>query len=245
MLLRTILQDEFRLLTFRKPGAGIGEHPGAYLAFGMCMTWMAGIGRYWDNANVQLWQHLGLGSLAYVCCLALVIWLLVAPLGPANWSYRKVLLFVTLTSPPAILYAIPVESFLAPSSAVAVNAGFLAIVALWRVALLFVFLRRAAGLTGYKIVVAALLPLALVIDVLAILNLERAVSGAMAGIPDAAASDGEAAHSVVRVICGVSILSTPVLLALYGVLARRARAMGTRRMATRHDGLVASSVITT
>ena len=38
--------------------------------------------------------------------LALIIWALLAPLRPRNWSYRNVLLFITLTAPPAVLYAV-------------------------------------------------------------------------------------------------------------------------------------------
>ena len=145
MLLMTILKDEFRLLTFRAPRAAIHERLGAYLAFGFLLTWAAGIGRYWDIPDAALWQHLGLTSLGYVFVLALIIWLVAAPLAPRNWSYRNVLLFVTLTSPPALLYAIPVEGYFSLPAALAINAGFLGIVALWRVALLAWFLSRVAG----------------------------------------------------------------------------------------------------
>ena len=57
------------------------------------------------------------------------------------------LIFVTLTSLPALLYAIPVEKFMALEYAQTANVLFLAVVASWRVALLIVFLKRAAGLT--------------------------------------------------------------------------------------------------
>jgi hypothetical protein len=132
----TILTDEARLLTFRRPSEAIQHEWKAFLTFGLLFTWLAGVGRYWDNPRADLWQHLGLGSLVYVFVLALVLWTIVAPLRPKNWSYRNVLLFISLTAPPAVLYAVPVELFLSPDAARATNAWFLAVVAIWRVALL-------------------------------------------------------------------------------------------------------------
>lgn len=219
MLLKTILKDEYRLLTFRAPSASMREHPGAYLAFGLVLTWAAGIGRHWDNPEAFLWQQLGIGSLAYVFLLTLVVWLLVAPLGPKNWTYRNVLLFIALTSPPALLYAIPVEMFVSSPTALMINAAFLAVVALWRVALLFVFLNRVAGLGGFTIVVAALLPLALIVDSLALLNLEHLMYETMAGLRDPDRIQMQAAYTVVQAISTFSILVTPVLLALYARIA--------------------------
>lgn len=222
-MLRQFIRDEYRLLTFRAPGPGIREHSGAYLALGLALTWFAGVGRYWDAPDAQLWQYLGLGSLAYVFMLAFVLWLLVAPLGPRNWSYRNVLLFVTLTAPPALLYAIPVELFADPAAAIAINLAFLAVVAIWRVGLLVVFLNRAAGLGGCAIVVAALLPLALIVDGLALMGLEHLFYQAMAGIRDPLLAGADAAHGVVSVICAMSAALTPALLLLYGWLARKSQ----------------------
>src|SRR5262245_44509286 len=99
----TILSDQWRLLTFRDPSPEVRDHWRSYLVFGMGCTWLAGIGRYWDNPRAQLWQHFGLGSIAYVFSLALLLYLVLMPLRPRNWSYRNVLLFVTLTSLPALL----------------------------------------------------------------------------------------------------------------------------------------------
>jgi len=99
-MLKTLLHDEWRLLTFRPMSQAIRTHWHAYLVFGLIFTWLAGIGRYWDNPRAELWQYLGLGSVAYVFVLALIIWAILAPLRPKNWSYRNVLLFLTLTAPP-------------------------------------------------------------------------------------------------------------------------------------------------
>ena len=218
-LIGTILADQFRLLTFRTPSPAIRQNWPAYLAFGLFCTWLAGIGRYWDNPRAHLWQHLGLGSVAYVFSLALLLWLLLLPLRPTNWSYRNVLLFVTLTALPALLYAIPVEMFMPLDAAQRLNAGFLLIVAAWRVALLFVFLRRVGGLGGLAIFVAGLLPLVVIVSALALLNLEHVIFSIMAGIRDESRSGNDAAYGVVIMLSMFSLMSAPFLLGLYAWLA--------------------------
>jgi len=244
MLLKTFLKDEYRLLTFRAPSAGIREHPRAYLAFGLVLTWAAGIGRYWDSAEATLSQHLGLGYIGYVFVFALVLWILLAPLGPKNWTYRNILLFVALTSPPALLYAVPVEMWVSPATALAINSGFLAIVAAWRAALLVVFLKRAAGLRGSTILVATLLPLALIVDGLAFLNLGHLVYETMAGLRGAAGLSSAAEYGVVRFICTVSALITPVLLTCYVWIAHENQTRRKLGMATSGDRFGTVSVTT-
>lgn len=181
------------------------------------------MGRYWDNPRAHLWQSLGLGSVAYVFCLALIIWLLLLPLKPKHWSYRNVLVFITLTSPPALLYAIPVERFMPLPAAQSVNAWFLAAVAAWRVALLVVFLRQVARLTGTAIVVAALLPLVVIVVALTALNLEHVVFELMSGIRPEDRSANDRSYEVVLMIAYFSVHAAPFLLAAYAWLAYRAR----------------------
>jgi hypothetical protein len=147
-MLKTILADEIGLLTFRRVSPAIQSHWQAYLAFGLFFTWLAGIGRYWDNPRADLWQHLGSARSPTSSSWRSILWLLLAPLRPKSWSYRNVLLFVTLTAPPAVLYAVPVETFLSAGAAAQANAWFLAAVATWRVGLLGVFLRRVARSIG-------------------------------------------------------------------------------------------------
>ena len=225
--LPTILADQFRLLTFRNPSSEIRDHWRAYLVFGFVCTWLAGIGRYWDNPKAFLWQHAGLGSVVYVFVLAALLWLLLMPLRPRNWTYRNVLLFVTLTALPALLYAIPVERFMPMRTAQATNAWFLGVVATWRVALLFVFLRRVAGLGAFAVVVAALLPIVFIVTALAGMNLEHVVFDIMAGVREQDRSGNDAAYDVVILITVFSVLALPVLLIAYAWLVYRARA--TRR----------------
>jgi hypothetical protein len=216
-MMSSILSDTYRLLTFRKPTTAIAQQWPYYLAFGLCFTWLAGLGRYWDNPRALWWQTWGLGSLAYVLCLAAVLWVIIAPLRPNNWSYRNVLVFITLTSPPALLYAIPVEMWMSIEAASTTNAWFLVIVATWRVALLVWFLRRVAGLKGGAILVATLLPLALIVASLTVLNLEHVIFNLMAGLKPDQVSSNDTAYGVITLMGILSVLASPVLLLLYVV----------------------------
>ena len=222
-ILSSIISDGFRILTFRRPSTSLDEKWPAYLAFGLLFTWLAGVGRYWDNPRADLWQHLGLGSLTYVFCLALILWILSIPLRPNRWSYRNVLIFVSLTSPPAILYAIPVEKFVSMEVAQALNSAFLAFVASWRISLLYWFMRRFAGLDRVAAATSTLLPLALIVVVLAELNLEHAVFDLMSGIRPELRTSGDVSFGVVSVLSVVSYLLSPGLLFVYLLCVRRAR----------------------
>lgn len=212
MTLRDFILDEVRLLTFRRPSDRMTENRWTYLALGLICTWIAGIGRYWDNPRVSWAQFLGLGSVAYVFCLALVIWLLAMPLRPQKWSYVNVLVFITMTSPLAWLYAVPVEQFMVPQSATLTNGWFLAIVALWRVLLYLGFLKRS-GLTDSTTMILGLLPLALIVVALTALNLEHAVFEFMGGNKPGTSSDG--AFVVVILLSYLAILSSPFLILGY------------------------------
>lgn len=222
-MLQQIISDQFRFLFFRRPGKSISTHWQAYLAFGLLCTWLAGIGRYWDNPKASLFQHLGLGSLVYVFFLSALLWVLFYPLKPARWLFRNVLVFVSLCSLPAILYAIPVERFMTLTAAQSTNAWFLGIVATWRVALLFVFLKRVAGLPKFTVLIATLLPITLIVVSLSLLNLEHVVFNIMAGISEESRSQNDHAYGVVLVLSVFSIYAFPVLAIAYGVLVYKAR----------------------
>ncbi|HEX5966440.1 MAG TPA: hypothetical protein VFY51_10940 [Pyrinomonadaceae bacterium] len=222
-MIKTLLHDEWRFLTFRPMSQAIRTHWRAYFVFGLIFTWLAGIGRYWDNPRAGLWQYAGLGSVAYVFVLALFIWLLLAPLRPKNWSYQNVLLFLTLTAPPAVLYAIPVEKFMSLENARTANAWFLGLIAAWRVALLVVFLRRTGGLSRAATAVATLLPITIIVFVLALLNLEHVVFDFMGGRRSEQRTANDAAYGVVWVMAVYSFLASPVLLIIYLVFVYRAQ----------------------
>lgn len=192
-----------RLLTFRTTRGEFLHFNQRHLAFGVVCTWVVGVGRWWDDPGASLLQHLGVGSVVYIFLLSLLLWLVVWPLKPEGWSYRHVLTFVALTSPPAILYAVPVERFVSLEAARTLNVWFLAIVAAWRVALLAFYLSRHARLTAFSIAVAALLPITLIVVTLTLLNLERAVFDLMGGLR----GGGTANDSSYGVLVALTLLS--------------------------------------
>ncbi len=222
--LAKVLRDQRDLLLFRSIKPDLEHHERLYFAWGFLATWLAGIGRYWDHPNAAWWQYLGLGSIGYVFVMALLIWAIAALLKPANWSYRNVLLFVTFTSLPAILYAIPVEKFLSLAAAQTANVIFLAVVATWRVALLMRYLLTAARLSPGETMVAGLLPLALVVSLLVVLNLEKAVFEIMGG--NMQPTQNDAAYAILMLISLLSVVASPVLLLAYAVMASRAQPRG-------------------
>jgi hypothetical protein len=226
-MLRDIIADQLKILTFQRPSNGIALHWRQYLIYGFFVTWLAGIGRYWDNPKAHLFQHLGLGSLAYVIILAGLLWLIYMPLRPTKWQFRNILLFITLCSLPALLYAIPVERFMPMEAAQSANAWFLGIVATWRVALLSVFLTRVAQLRPVVVFVATLLPLALIVTTLTLLNLEHVVFDIMAGIEPENRSPNDLAYTVVVAISFFSVITLPILFIAYGVLVYRERRTST------------------
>jgi len=208
-----VVKDTFRLLTFRLAREEILNFGWQHLVFGLVCTWLVGIGRYWDNPRADFLQHLGIGSVVYIFVLSLFLWLTVLPLKTKDWTYFKVLTFVSLVSPPAILYAIPVQNFYNLETANSVNAIFLLVVAAWRVGLLLFFLRKFALLDWFSAFSAALFPLAFIVAALTILNLDRVVFDFMAGIIEQTPND--AAYGVLGWMTFFSILSFPVILIGY------------------------------
>ena len=208
-----------RFLTFRSTRDEMLSFGGKHLALGLVCTWLVGIGRYWDNPRVSLMQHLGIGSLVYIYALALLLYLIVLPLRPKDWSFFRVFTFVSLVSPPAFLYAIPVERFFDLDNANSINAVFLGIVAAWRVALLVFYLRRFAALEWFKVVTVTLLPLTLIIVTLTILNLDRVVFDFMGGISPSTRSGNDVAYGIMFLLSVFSFLLFVPALTLYIVMA--------------------------
>jgi hypothetical protein len=212
------VKDTFRLLTFRITREEMLNFNRNHLVFGLICTLIVGIGRYWDNPRVEFLQHLGIGSVIYVFALSLFLWLLVAPLKPKDWNYFRVLTFVTLVSPPAILYSIPVELFTDMATANAINAWFLLIVSIWRVSLLIFFLKKFAQLSWEATVTASILPLNIIVVSLVVLNLERAVFNIMGGIDNS--SPNQTAYGILGFLSFLSVLMFPICLIVYiGLIA--------------------------
>ena len=204
-----------RLLTLKLTRTEMLQFNGKHLAVGLTGTWLVGIGRYWDDDGATLLQHLGLGSVIYIFVLAAFIWLLLQPLLVDDWTYFRVLTFISLTSFPAIFYAIPVERVFLIATANTINVWFLAIVAAWRLAMLFHFLKVFTKLPSYDIVVVTLMPVCLIITTLTILNLQRVVFNIMGGVRNPGPHDG--AYSVLLFLTIISMILTLPLLGAYAL----------------------------
>lgn len=222
MSLRDYWLQTWRFLTFRPFRPDLSGGIGPWLAWGLLWTWAAGIGRYWDHPRAEWWQIAGLGSLAYVVLLSIVLRVVIAPLRPRAGRWSEVLLFVTLTSPPALLYAIPVERFLSMADAARANAWFLGVVAGWRVALWTVFLARACRFQPGEILVATLLPLTAIVTALATLNLEHVVFSIMSGIRKQDVSAADTAYGIVVMLTWLSWMLLPFAVVCYLFFIHRA-----------------------
>lgn len=216
-----LLRTTGRLLTFQLSKEEFAQLDSRHLIFGLICTWVVGMGRWWDDPGANLLQHLGLGSVIYVFVLAGILLLVAAPLIPDNWTYKPVLTFVALTSPPAILYAIPVERFTELDVARSLNVLFLTIVATWRLALLLFYFKRAAGLSVFASVIVTLLPIMVIITTLTILNLERAVFDIMGGLRESGTSNDQAYGVLFGLTMFSMLLIVPTFLCYLGVIIFR------------------------
>lgn len=219
-----MLRTQIAFLAFRPIQLSLQRDFWRWFAFVLLVTWLAGIGRYWDHPSAEYWQYLGVGSIAYIVCLSLLLYLVVLPLRPSNWTYHGVLIFVGLTSLPALLYAIPVERFVDLKAAQLANAWFLGVVAVWRIALLIRYLIASAKLHWFIVVAVSVLLLSGIVVVLTLLNLEHVVFDLMAGIREDDASPNDSAYLVVLGLAFLSLWAFPIALILYlGAVVHRQR----------------------
>lgn len=211
----SLTKSIIRLLTFKLTRDEMLQFNKKHFIAGLIGTWFVGMGRYWDDEGASLLQHLGLGSVIYIFVLTAFIWLIVKPFFVENWSYFTVLTFISLTSFPAILYAIPVEKFVSIKTATTMNVWFLVIVAGWRLCLLYYFLRHFTKLGLPNILTITLMPICLIIASLTALNLHRVVFNIMGGFSEPNVHDG--AYTVLMFLTVISIFLTLPLLLAYGI----------------------------
>jgi hypothetical protein len=195
-----------RLLTFRASDEDYGRLDERALLAGLIACWLVGMGRYWDDPRASASQRTGVGSVVYVFALSAVLWIIVKPVAPQRFEYRRIVTFIAMTSPPAALYAIPVERWMSLESANQVNLWFLGVVACWRVALWMHYLRRRGQLPVWLLLCVAVMPLAGIFIALLALNLHHVVLNIMGGIRDADRSSQDAAY---HVLLGLSFVSVP------------------------------------
>lgn len=210
-----VVRAQLRILSLRFTASDLAGLGAKHLVYGLLVTWAVGLGRYWDHPHPYMVQSLGLGSLAVMVGLVLFLYLILLPLRPARWSLVHLLTFVSLTALPALLYAIPVERFMLLEDARTVNVWFLVIVAVWRVVLFGRYLVVWTDLSGPILVASLLLPLALVVAALTLLNLEQAVFDVMSGLRDNGTA-GDTAYQYLFTLSVFSYLASPVLALIYG-----------------------------
>ncbi|TRX48292.1 hypothetical protein FNH22_29400 [Fulvivirga sp. M361] len=211
----SLFKTTLRLLTFRLTRDEMLQFKVKHFIVALTGTWLVGMGRYWDDEKASLLQHFGLGSVIYIFVLSGFIWLILLPFKVDGWKYSVVLIFIGLTSFPAIFYAIPVERFFSIETANTMNVWFLAVVAAWRLGLLYYFLRHFTRLSLGNILTVTLMPMCLIISALTILNLHKVVFQVMGGIRNPSPHDSS--YMILMLLTGLSmILSIPLLIA-YGV----------------------------
>ena len=199
-----------RFLTFRLSRADYLALDKRHLGFALLCTWIVGIGRWWDDPKASLLQHAGLGSVVYACVLAAVLWLVVLPMKPRDWTYPRALTLVAMTAPPGILYAIPVERIFSLRTAGELNLWFLAAVATWRVALLIHFLIRFPLIGVFAAIVCALLPVTTIVTALSALNLHKVVFNIMGSIGEGSRSAHDSAYGVLLALTVLSWFVFPL-----------------------------------
>jgi hypothetical protein len=210
----------FRILTFRGAPADFERLGIGHLVFGMVMAWLVGIGRYWDNPRASTLQQLGVGSLVYVFALSAMLFVVGLGLRPPKWSFLHLLTFVSITSVPGVVYAIPVERFLSAEGARTANLWFLGVVATWRVVLYGTYLRRHARMEWFQFFMQLLLPLVLILVALTALNLEHAVFDVMGGLTETTPADS--AYAFVTLLTALAVVVSPVLAVCYVALVIQA-----------------------
>lgn len=232
----SIATTVLRLLSFQLSRDEMFEFKLKHFITGLLGTWIVGIGRYWDDPKASLLQHLGLGSVIYIFLLAAFIWLIILPFRVEKWRYFNVLTFVSLTSFPAIFYAIPVERFTTMDQANTINVWFLAIVASWRLGLLFYFIKRYTRLSGFNILTLTLMPICVIITTLFALNLHGVVFQIMGGL-EKAPTPHDASYAVLMSLTLVSVVLVIPLLIAYGAGIAHQRDKEKRKKASSFSNL--------
>ncbi len=171
-----------RALTFRVRSEDVADYGWWHFAIGLALTVLAGVGRWWDDPSAVVPQRIGLASLIYVFMLSLWLWAFAAPLANGAVHLGQIVVYVMMTSPVALLYALPVERWNTPQEAALLNVQLLGLVATWRIAMYLLFLKRAAQLTWFRTLSAAMLPIALVICALNLARISDEVARGMGGV---------------------------------------------------------------
>jgi hypothetical protein len=173
---------QFRILTLTANKQDMLSLDKGALVWGLVTVWVAGIGRYWDAPMEPMIMRSGAPSVIYIFVLAAFLWLLIYLLRPANWSYMRLVTYISLTGMPAFIYAIPFERIYGVERGAEYNAMALVVVASWRVLMLFNYLVRVSKLNILSVAFALLLPLMVIVSTLMSFNRLGEVVEMMGGI---------------------------------------------------------------
>ncbi len=208
----------WRTLTFRATAEEYESATWHSFLFGFLITWLAGVGRTWDDPDASPLRVTGLGSVGYVVVLAGLITIFALPLSRRRIGYRATLLFVLMTAAPALIYAIPVERWTDMHSAQVLNLNFLLVVASYRVLMFFRFLYSCARMAWFDTVMAGLLPLMLIIVLVTLFGLTGKVLDIMGGLRGDQNAQSMA-DEIVLMISGFSCVGFIPAFLVFGVRA--------------------------
>ena len=197
----------WRTLTFRSSVEEYEDATWHAYVVGFALVWLAGIGRTWDDLEASLVRKLGLGSLVYVVVLAGLVAIFALPLARKRLAYQHILLFVTMTALPALIYAIPIERWTDMATAQVLNLQFLLFVAAYRVALFFRFLFACMRIAWFDTLLSGLLPLMLIIVVIVLSGATNMVLDVMGGLRGRDPQADDLANDVVLALTGFSCLA--------------------------------------
>lgn len=215
---RTVL----RVLFFRATREELLALGTRRLVIGLLCTWIVGMGRWWDSSDAHLLQHLGIGSVVYVFLLAFLLWAVTKAMRPEGGSYRLLLIYITLCSPPGIIYAIPVERYMGEIDARFTNGLFLGFVALYRVAMWISWMRQVAGFGWPLTILSAVWPLNLIVAGLALTSLGPFIMMSMAGTPTSLSTphpNTDWLEHVISTILEISVIAVVPLTLVWVALA--------------------------
>ena len=214
--MKPLLITLLRFLTFRMKPEEYDELRLPHFLVGLGFTWAVGIARNWDFPEAPWYATLGLPSVAYIFCMAAMMWLCLYLPSNQKQNYFTFLTVVSLTAAPGLVYGIPVERFLSPSGAQTANLAFLTLVAVWRVALFGHFAVRGCRMHVGLAALGMLTPISAIIILLVMTGRAEFVIELMGGIqPERRDSADFAANHVLSVLY---CFSWPVL--VLGVFAQ-------------------------
>ncbi|MBX3120373.1 MAG: hypothetical protein KF784_15025 [Fimbriimonadaceae bacterium] len=202
-----VLKLAVKVLSFRATKEELSKIGPAHLLLGVVMTWLVGMGRWWDDPEALPTQKSGAGSVIYIFVLGTVLWLFCRPIFRENSKWIQMVGFIGLTAPPAALYAIPVERFTDLHTAGSINYTFLGIVAIYRVALMLWYLCKIHSIGVWAAASVIGLPITAMLSILFATGLMNAIANVMSNIREIHSSEfagfGEA---IFTIGCGAIVL---------------------------------------